>query len=283
MKYRYSINDILRWSSDYLNNNRISASRLEAEILICYVLNYSKTDLYTNLYSFLNIYQLYKIKSLINKRIKNTPIAYLTGEKEFYGLKFYINKNVLIPRPETELLINVMLQFDLDNKDILDIGTGSGNIGITIRHIRKKARVTCSDISLKALKAAKKNSYNLLGDGSIRFIQSDIFASIPFTYDFIISNPPYILTEELNELDSQIIDYEPLIALDGGADGMQYYNRIIKDCRNYLNKGGYLLLEISPSVKNEILLLLKKYGLQMIKIIKDYNKLDRIIIAKYEN
>lgn len=283
MTINWTIKNTLNFAIDTLKKYNIATYNLDAEILISHILNINRVKLYMDFNKLLSKEKLYKIKTIISRRTKYEPIAYLLGYKEFYGLSFYVNSNVLIPRPETELLIDEILQYDLKNKKILDIGTGSGNIGITIKKTVTEAIVTCSDISSKALNIALKNKNNLLDKKSkIEFIKSNIYSDISGQYDYIISNPPYISSDEMKTLPDDVNNFEPHIALNGGCDGMVYYNKIISPVKKILKHGGCLFLEINPSLKEKIVLLINKASLKVLNIKKDYNGYDRIIIIKNE-
>ncbi len=283
MTANWTIKNTLNFAIDTLKKYNIAAYQLDAEILISHILNINRVKLYMDFNKLLSKEKLCKIKTIISRRTKYEPIAYILEYKEFYGLSFYVNSNVLIPRPETELLIDEILQYDLKNKKILDVGTGSGNIGITIKKTVTEAIVTCSDISSKALNIALKNKNNLLDKKSkIEFIQSNIYSDISDQYDYIISNPPYISADEMKTLPDDVNNFEPHIALNGGCDGMVYYNKIINPVKKILKPGGYLFLEINPCLKEKIVLLINKACLKVLNIKKDYNGYNRIIIIKNE-
>lgn len=265
-----------------LIKHQIATSRLDTEILLSTVLEINKVKLYTENNKELTEQQLALLLQYLERRKNKEPIAYIIGNKEFYGLTYLVNSDVLIPRPETELIIEEMLALDLKNKSILDLCAGSGNIGITLNKCCKESQITCSDISAKALNCARQNAGKILGQHNITFVQSDLFANIINQYDFIVSNPPYIPTKEIASLEENVRLYEPKLALDGGENGLLYYQEIIKQSPNYFKHQGYLLLELNPYLKDNVSSLLNEFGFRVIKIRKDYAGLDRLIISKYE-
>lgn len=218
----------------------------------------------------------------IEEIIKGMPIQYITGHQEFMKLDFFVNKNVLIPQPDTEILVEEILSLCNEDKNykILDLCTGSGIIGISIAKYLKKCEVTLSDISKLALEVAQQNSkYNKINN-KLRIIQSDMFKKIEGKFDVIASNPPYIETNVINILPKDVQN-EPKIALDGGKDGLNFYRDIAQNAYKFLNTNGYLCLEIGYQQKNEIVNILertKKY--ENIYYKKDLSGNNRVIIAK---
>ena len=204
------------------------------------------------------------------------PIQYVTEKAEFYGLEFYVNKNVLIPQPDTEVLVGEIIEKYSDKKEILDLCTGSGAIAVALKKNIKRSKVFASDISPKALKVAKKNADNYKFD--ITFIKSDLFENIYKKFDLIVSNPPYIETGFLKKLPSEV-KCEPTLALDGGKDGLDFYRRIIKDAKTRLNKDGVLALEIGFEQKDRVVELMKNEGYKGVYCKKDYGGNDRIVVG----
>lgn len=276
----WTIKRVLNRIYDSFQKKGISSFKIDAEILVSHVLNIDRSKLFIDPDRLLLEKELNKIEKAVQRRIKYEPVAYITGHKNFFNLSYLVNKNVLIPRPETELLVEEILKYDLKGKSVLDIGAGCGNIGITIKKYVSESKIICSDISHNALKVAIKNKNLLLNGNHIEFVQSDVYSDISDTYDFIISNPPYVLAGHIRNLQNDVKNYEPVIALDGGKDGMCFYNKIVTDIKEYLNPGGFLFLEINPLLKEEILSLLKKGNLSLVKIKNDYDGYDRVIIAK---
>ena len=220
-----------------------------------------------------------KIDAVLSERIKGKPLAYIIGNTEFYKRVFEVNSNVLIPRPETELLVQKVIEEIMGMKSevcVLDLCSGSGAIGITIS-LETNAKVTCSDISDGAIETIKVNMKNL--NANVEVICSDLFEKIDGKFDIIVSNPPYIKSLDILQLDREVKDFEPHLALDGGESGLVFYEKIIQDAPNFLNKGGKLFFEIGIEQSGDIVSLMEK-EFEDIKVLKDYNNIDRIIIGK---
>lgn len=224
-----------------------------------------------------------KYFSCIERRAKNTPLQYIIGKQNFCGLDIFVNEDVLIPRFDTEILVEKILKDHADNtkKRILDLCTGSGAIAISLKKLGKFSSVHASDISKKALKLAKKSAaYNNV---EIEWIESDLFKSkqIPEDIDIIVSNPPYIRSKEIKNLMPEVRLYEPVQALDGGEDGLSFYRIIIKEARNRLKPGGMLYLEIGYDQGKEVCKLLEDFAYRGIELQKDLAGKDRICSACY--
>ena len=219
----------------------------------------------------------------IKKRAEHIPLQYIVGETEFMGLKFKVNSNVLIPRQDTEILVEEALKRIRPDMQILDMCTGSGCILESILKFGEKKQMhlkgTGCDISEEALKVARENNSRLGTDA--RFIKSDLFESVTEKYDMIVSNPPYIRTEEISCLDEEVKLHDPWIALDGKEDGLYFYRLIVKDSIRYLNKGGYILFEIGFDQGKDVSELLKNEGYEEIEIKKDLAGLDRVVMGRY--
>lgn len=256
----------------------------EAELLFTELLNCDRASLYLNRDSILNKEKLFSVSSAIKRRIKGEPIQYIIGKTEFMGLEFKVTPDVLIPRPETEILVEAAIKITRligEEVRILDLGTGSGCIAVSLAKLLPKVKVTATDISPEALKVALENARS--NDVDIDFFQGDLFGTCnltPITYDLIISNPPYIRSSEIKKLQPEV-QYEPPIALDGGKEGLDFYKRIINDAPRYLEKKGFLILEIGFDQKDDLKKNLQNSGyFEIIEAIKDYNNIDRVIIAQ---
>lgn len=224
--------------------------------------------------------EIEKISWLISKRVKHIPLAYITNKAYFYGRDFYVNENTLIPRQDTEILIETILPYIKNSKknlSVLDIGTGSGIIAIILEQ-ETNANVIAVDISEKALEVAKINAHNL--NSSVKFIHSNLFEAIDdFKFDIIVSNPPYIKTNVIEELEPEVKFNEPKLALDGGIDGLDYYRKIIINAKNYLNKNGMLFFEIGYDQANYIKKIMSE-NFENIMVLKDYSGNDRVVFGK---
>jgi len=232
---------------------------------------------------------LEKITKALEKRLNHIPFGYIFGKTEFYGREFFVSNDTLIPRIDTEILTltatdfinekikeNSSLKQD-ENVSILDIGTGSGIVAITL-NLDTKAEVTAVDISEKALEIARKNAQNL--NSNVKFIQSNLFENIgEKSFDFIVSNPPYIKSDVCHELDDEVRLNEPILALDGGKDGLKFYREIINQAKNYLNLNGMLFFEIGYDQANDVKSLMEN-DFYDIKVIKDYSGNDRVVFGR---
>ncbi len=273
--------EILYQGSKILRFNEIKSYNLDTEILLSSILKVDRTQLLLNLDKRVGNKEKKLFFKLIQRRSKNEPVAYITGYKEFWKSKFKVNKNVLIPRPDTETIIEQVLK-ELDknsSKKILDIGTGSGCIIISILNERKKCSGVGIDISKKAVKLAKYNAKIQHIDNRIKFFNSNIDNFYGDKYDLIISNPPYIEQYKINGLEKDIKYHEPKVALDGGIDGFSKIKLIIKKSSTLIKKKGKLFLELGINQTRETLKILNLNGFYKTKVIKDLANKNRCIIS----
>lgn len=249
-----NIGEALKEGSKYLK--RFSSNRTEAEVLLSYVLKKSKTDIYRNIFDNIDQSSYLKYKEFLRKRISGEPLCYITGKKEFYGIQLNISKGVLVPRQETELLveegINYLKSIKKVEKNVLEIGVGSGAVSIAICKNYQDVFIDAVDISEEAICIARVNISNYSLDNRIRLYLGDLFSPIPRynKYDLIISNPPYIPEERLKILPIDV-KAEPLIALNGGKDGLEILRKIITEGKKYLKNNGLILLEIDGSFQEK--------------------------------
>jgi len=218
----------------------------------------------------------------LNKRALREPLQHILGFQEFMGLKFFVTPDVLIPRQDTETLVEyteTLLRESNTSKTILDMCTGSGCILLSLMKRNQGIHGTAADISKEALEVAKKNAKEL--GVTAEFVQSDLFANVEHTYNMIVSNPPYIRENEIKELETEVRMFDPFIALSGGEDGLRFYQNIIDEGRNYLIHGGSLILEIGCEQANDVRELMKLHGFEKIKVVKDLAGLDRIVHGVY--
>ncbi|MFM1524170.1 MULTISPECIES: peptide chain release factor N(5)-glutamine methyltransferase [Helcococcus] len=247
------------------------------KIVLQYILNYTMSDIFQNRFETLSEEKYLEFMKIQEKLKDKIPLQYAIGKWNFYGRDFIVNENVLIPRPETELLVDEVLKENLDGKTILDIGTGSGAIAISLDLEAKNCKIFGSDISINALKIAKKNSKSL--NSNVEFIESDLFQKIDRKFDIIVSNPPYLSEDEYDKVD-EILYYEPKNAFVGGKKGYEFYENIIKNASKYLNENGKLFFEIGYKQAEVVRDLLLRNGYNNIKIKKDYSNLDRVVIGE---
>ena len=223
--------------------------------------------------------EMNKIMAAVEKRLKHIPLGYIFGKSYFYGREFIVNENVLIPRQDTEILIEKICE-DINARSeqvsVLDIGTGSGAIAVTIQK-ETGSKLIAVDISEKALEVARQNAKNLEAD--VKFVKSDLFSNVQGKFDFIVSNPPYIETDVIDTLEDEVKLNEPILALDGGKDGLDYYRKIVEEASNHLNKGGKLYFEIGYDQADALKTLMKeKY--KDIYVFKDYGNNDRVVVGE---
>ena len=246
------------------------------------VLKIDRNKLIINKNDNVDINKENEYKEYIEKIIKGKPVQYITNNQEFMRLNFYVDENVLIPQPDTEILVEeVIKSIDIkENIEILDMCTGSGCIGISLAKNIKNTKVTLVDISKEAIETAKKNAIQNEVENKITFIQSDMFENVKGKFDIIVSNPPYIKTNIIQTLDKQVQN-EPHIALNGGEDGLDFYKILINEAHKYLKKDGKIFLEIGYDQKQEVESLAKQSKhYKKIETIKDLSQNDRVIILE---
>ena len=272
---------IILEGSSILKKNGIKTSRLDSEILMSKAINKDRVFMILNSNQNLEKKSLNCFFDLIKKRSLGTPVSYLTGKKNFWNDEFKINKNVLIPRPDTELIIQEALKLTKNKNKlrVLDIGTGSGCLILTILKEKKNFSGIGIDISEKCLNLAKINRDNFALGNRVKFLKSDIDNFNYGKYDLIVSNPPYIKKIDLKYLERDVINFEPLIALNGGIDGLSEIRKVIYRSFKLLKSNGKLILEIGFNQKNEVKKLLKKKGFYINEVVKDLAKNNRCIIS----
>ncbi|MBI4707052.1 MAG: peptide chain release factor N(5)-glutamine methyltransferase [Candidatus Omnitrophica bacterium] len=259
----------------------------ETELLFTRVLNCQRQSLYLDKGLELNKKQAGFIAACLKRRISGEPIQYILGNTEFMGFDFNVSPGCLIPRPETEILIETAINcvkcLSPVKPRILEIGTGSGCIAVSLAKLLKNVLITATDISQKALDIAKSNALLNKVSDRIVFLNSDLFSSLPTCdkpYALCISNPPYIPSAEIQDLQPEL-QYEPRIALDGGIDGLDFYRRIIMQSADYLKPGGFLIMEMGFGQCKKVKEIFKiSENFEIIKIVKDYSNIDRVVVAK---
>ncbi|MFC1532782.1 peptide chain release factor N(5)-glutamine methyltransferase [Thermodesulfobacteriota bacterium] len=288
---KWIIKDLLEVTTDYLKEKNIDTPRLCAEILLAHLLNISRVNLYLNIDQPLNEREISDYRSLIKRRLNREPTQYISGRQEFWSLEFVVSPQVLIPRPESELLVEQVVSIcrgekNIDNPSpiILDLGTGSGAIAISLARELQGATICASDISKGALDLARLNSRKHGMESRIRFFQGDLFQPFKnqsFKFDVIVSNPPYIASEDYESLPPEVRDYEPRLALDGHREGLFFIEKIINQGADFLKPGGWLLIEMDPGQTLRALDLLEESGKYMEKKrVEDYSHNYRVVMAK---
>ena len=275
MNYLQAIN----YGNKLLKLNNLKSYNLDSELLLSKVLNYSREKILINLNDKLEKKKFTKFKRLIFRRKNNEPIAYILKKKEFWNYTFKLNNEVLIPRPETEIIVREVLNLTNNNssKHILDVGTGSGCILLSILNERPKCYGTALDISKKALKVAISNAKIHHLENKIKFLNIDVDKFNYNKYDFILSNPPYINNIDLKRLEKDVQLYEPKVALNGGIDGLREIKKIIKKSKILLKKNGKLIFEIGKNQMPNVTKFLKNNNFYINNIYKDIQSYPRVI------
>ena len=276
-----NIENTLNKGIKVLKANNSSSPILDSEILLSNTVKKDKKYIILNSKKSLNSDQLGRFKDLIDRRKKGEPIAYLLNKKEFWKDEFYVSKNVLIPRPDTELIIEEVLKIypKKSQQQLLDIGTGSGCILLSILKERSNFYGTGIDISKKSINVSKFNAKKLGLTSRVKFFHSSVDNFKLGKYDLIVSNPPYIKLLNLKYLEKDVVNYEPKLALNGGLDGFSEIRKVINKASNLIKKKGRFILEIGFNQKNKVIKILKDEGFYVNKAIKDYGNNDRCIIS----
>ena len=280
---KFSVTEVLKSATARLEECGIDSPRLDAEILLAHVLGWRRLNLYIDAEKILPLESILRFNELITRRLEKIPVAYLTGAKDFMGLSFAVNENVLIPRPETELLTEFIGEYlrGLGGEvTFADLGTGSGAIAISILKFVKNSRAAAVDISAEALEVAKFNASKFHVEDRIEFYCGDLFAPLEGQkFNAIVSNPPYIPTSELKTLQTEV-KREPQTALDGGEDGLSFYQRIISDAPRFLLSGGLLAVEIGINQASAVKNLFAQANFVDVTILKDLAGLERVITGR---
>ena len=276
-----NIKEALDFGKKYLNEKNIDNSNLKCKMVLSDILNVQKEYLLIHDLQQLSKNQEIKYKEFLVRLADNEPVQYIINKQEFMKINFYIDNNVLIPQPDTEILVEEIIKISkqIDKKlKILDLCTGSGAIAVSLAKYIKQAEIYATDISKNALIIAEKNAEK--NKVSIKTIESDLFENIQEKeFDIIVSNPPYIETKVIEELEEEV-KKEPIIALDGGVDGLDFYRLIAINAKQYLKKSGVLALEIGYDQKEAVSQILRNEGYNKIENIKDLSNNDRVIICR---
>ena len=281
---QWTILDILQWTTAYFQEKKIQNPRLTAEVLLAHTLQQDRMYLYVHYDQPLESEERRHFKALILKRVQGTPTQYLTGVQEFWSLAFRVTPAVLIPRPETEHLVELALNLarSFSQPAILDLGTGSGAIAISLKHELPHANIYASDLSEAALTIARENAQSLLAAGrQMTFFQGDLFA--PFsemTFDLIVSNPPYISESDYAALACEVREHEPKLALYAGKDGLDVYRCLVAQAPAHLNPHGCVLVEIGFGQKDAVVRIFEQHHFSIERIVKDYAGIERVIAAR---
>ncbi|KXZ40540.1 release factor glutamine methyltransferase [Alkalithermobacter thermoalcaliphilus JW-YL-7 = DSM 7308] len=257
--------------------------KLDIELMLCKVLSVDRLYIHMNLDKDLTKEQIDEFNKLLDQRKKGRPVQYILGKQEFMGLDFYVEEGVLIPRADTEVLVEEVINIckNIKNPTILDIGVGSGAISVSLAKYIKDCKVYSLDISEKALDIARKNAKANGVCDKITFIYSDLFSSLDkdLKFDIIVSNPPYIKKEEFETLDIKVKNFEPEIALLAEDNGLIFYKKITKEGYNYLKKGAVLAYEVGHDQAKDVGAIMKENGFFDIRYVKDLQGIDRVVIG----
>tara|TARA_B100001175_G_scaffold308474_1_gene308938 strand:- start:723 stop:1565 length:843 start_codon:yes stop_codon:yes gene_type:complete len=277
-----NIENLLNFGFRTLNFFKIKTPQLDSEILLSEVIKKNRKYFILNPKEHVDIKYLKSFHSLIERRKKGEPIAYIINKKEFWKQKYYVDRNVLIPRPDTEHLVEEVLNFTDQNSrlHILDIGTGSGCILLSVLKERKNFKGVGIDISKKSLNISKYNAKKLNLENRVKFYISDVDNFLIGKYDVVVSNPPYIDNLSIKYLDKGIVNFEPKLALSGGHDGFAKITKVIDRTSVLIKKNGLFILEIGYNQKNKVIKILKTKGFYIKKVLKDYGNNDRCIISR---
>ena len=279
-KVEYSLKGLLADGTKMLTQAGIDEAELDARYILEYITGLNSAQYFIHSEDIIEKNKAEEFFRLIERRSKRIPLSYVIGTRDFFGLTFKVDENVLIPEQETELLVEEVIKHS-EGKSVLDMCTGSGCIAISIALFGKPSKVAASDISEKALEVARENAKSIKA-GEISFIQGDMFENVTDKFDIIVSNPPYIETGEIDELMPEVRDYIPRLALDGDIDGLKFYRIISKEAVKKLNKNGRIFYEIGYNQSRAVASILLENGFTDVKIMKDYSGLDRIVMAKLD-
>jgi len=285
---------IIEKSAEYLKKYEVESPRLNAELLLADILKCKRFDLYLNYDRPLSENEINKMREYLKRRANREPLQYIINKAYFYKYEFYVNSKVLIPRPETEILVEYTINSlgKNFNGNILDVGVGSGNISICLANDLPDSKIFGIDISTDALDAARINSQKLLKENNLYLYILDILNSkeiiefveknCPDKFDAIVANPPYVSIDEYANLQKEITDFEPKIAVTDNGDGLNFYRSIAENSQTLIKRGGKIFCEIGKDQSESIAEIFQNYKIKTLKIIEDYQKIPRIIIGEKE-
>jgi release factor glutamine methyltransferase len=280
----WTIGRLLEWTTRFLEDKGSESPRLDAQVLLAHALGCTRIQLYTRYEEAATDETRAKFRELVQQRVKGCPVAYLVGRKEFYSLELEVTRDVLIPRPDTECVVDEFLRLAREQKEprVLDVGTGSGCLAVAAAKRHTGARVTAIDVSPAALAVARRNAEKHGVAGRVRFLEGDLFS--PLTpddqFDFLLSNPPYITSGDIPNLPVGVREYEPLLALDGGADGFAVFDRLVAGAAAHLIPGGWLVVEIGTALEAPARARIEAAGYELGKTVLDGSGHPRVLRAR---
>ncbi len=280
MAERWTALKILQWTAEYFKDKGIESSRLEAELLLSATLGLDRIGLYVNFERPLDADELAAFRERVRRRAQREPLQYILGETEFWSLMFNVDPAVLVPRADTEVLVEEALARVAGAARVLDVGTGSGAIAIALAHDKPEIQVTALDCSESALEVARGNARRNGVADRVMCLAGDLEALPAGPFEMIVSNPPYIPTKDWQGLMPEVRDHEPRLALDGGGDGLDAYRQLARQACRILVPGGWLLVEVGIDQAKEVSTLFKAAGLKEIGQRDDYAGIPRVVMAK---
>lgn len=283
----WTVEKILSWTINHFTSKKIPEPRFSGELLLAKVLNMKRIDLYLQFERILTAKELDRYREYVRRRVKREPVQYILGETEFYGFPFKVSPDVIVPRPETELLVDAVLEAvktaNNPSLKILDVGTGSGCIAVSLAKLLPDCRISAIEMSAAALKLARANAD--LNEVGVQFTEGDIFKdSSPLLtkFDIVVSNPPYVALRDLHKLEPEVRDFEPKEALFAGEDGSEFYKKLVNVIPRLVNRNGKIFLEIGYDQAAPLSTLFSNANFK-VKFKKDYNQIDRILILERNN
>jgi release factor glutamine methyltransferase len=277
---RWTVLKILRWTTDYFADKQIDSARLEAELLLAATLDLDRVGLYVNFERPLNADELSSFRERVRRRSLREPLQYILGETEFWSLTFSVGPAVLVPRADTEVLVEEALMRIKGAARILDVGTGSGVIAIALAHEKAEIQLTALDCSEPALEVATINAQRNGVAERVSCLVGDLAALPPGPFEMVVSNPPYIPSKDWAELMPEVRDYEPRLALDGGNDGLEAYRQLAAQAGRVLTPGGWLLVEVGIGQAQEVSDLFEAAGMIDVGQRDDYAGIPRVVMGK---
>lgn len=278
MKYR----DAFQWGTKILSENNIPEAALDSRLLLEFVCSTNRNDLYAHGDMEIEPEKEEAYRNCISRRSERIPLQHITGSQEFMGIEFKVTGDVLVPRQDTEILVEEALRYLMDGESVLDMCTGSGCILLSVMKYKNAIKGFGVDVSEKALEVARYNYEKLQPElnGEAQFLESDLFEKVEGDYDMILSNPPYIKTKVIDTLETEVRNHDPMLALDGGEDGLEFYRRIVSAAPLHLRDEGMLLVEIGHDQREDVEKLFWDNGFNDIYTVKDLAGLDRVVVGR---
>lgn len=280
MTERWTVLKILQWTTDYFAGKQIDPARLEAELLLAATLDLDRVGLYVNFERPLNPDELSSFRERVRRRSQREPLQYILGETEFWSLNFSVSPAVLVPRADTEVLVEEALARIESAARVLDVGTGSGAIAIALAHEKPEILLTALDCSEPALEVARNNAHRNGVADRVTCLAGDLATLPSGPFEMVVSNPPYIPTSDWAELMPEVRDYEPRLALDGGDDGLQAYRHLAAQAGRVLTPGGWLLVEVGIGQAQEVSALFETAGMSEVGQRDDYAGIPRVVMGQ---